>query len=198
MAPTALRSPASFRPDLFAISHGNTLWQEVRIETWKTRTIPLQEAIPLFDGTLTYRAYGTWAGVTAPEGELQSSFSNLRLSFTPPVADGGQPGLTTPEELLLGAAIAAFATAFMELSRQMVLDVASLQIEGELTRSFDEIEGHQISRILLKPEATLRTGLGFEKVHDMFRRASSLAKQRSPVLRALDAGVKILVEPSYR
>lgn len=158
----------------------------------------MQEAIPLFEGTLTFRAYGTWAGVTAPEGELQSSFSNLRLSFTAPVADEGQPGLTTPEELLLGAAITAYATAFVALSRQMVLDVASLQIEGELTRRFDEIDGHQISQILLKPEVRLRTGIGFEKVHDMFRRASSLAKQRSPVLRALEGSIKILVEPSYR
>lgn len=158
----------------------------------------IEEAIALFDGTLSFRAYASWSGVTAPEGELTSSFSNLRLSFTAPVADDGQPGLTTPEELLLGAAIAGYCTAFLELARQMVLDVATVQVEGELTRSFDEIDGHQITAIVLKPAVTLRSGLGFEKVHDMFRRATSLARQRSPVLRALAAGVKIQVEPTYR
>ena len=114
------------------------------------------------------------------------------------MADDGQPGLTTPEELLLGAAIAGYCTAFMELSRQMVLDIAQLSVEGELTRSFDEVDGHQISAILLKPEATLRTGLGFEKVHDMFRRAAALARQRSPVLRAPSSSIKIQIEPTYR
>lgn len=158
----------------------------------------MEEAVPLHDGTLTFRAYGTWAGVTAPEGELASSFSNLRLSFSAPVADEGQPGLTTPEELLLGAAITGYATAFMALSRQMVLDVSALQIEGELTRTFDEVEGHRIGTILLKPEVTLRTGIGFEKVHDMFRRAAALARQRSPVLQSLEGSVRILVEPAYR
>lgn len=114
------------------------------------------------------------------------------------MADGGQPGLTTPEELLLGAAIAAYSTALIELARQMVLDIDQLQIEGELVRSFDEIDGHQITAIRLVPEATLRSGLGFEKVHDMFRRAAALARQRSPVLRALEPGIKIQIEPSYR
>lgn len=165
---------------------------------WNPCPIWMEEAVPLFDGTLTFRAYASWQGVAAPEGELASSFSNLRLSFTAPVADEGIPGLTTPEELLLGAAVSGYATAFMELARQMVLDVAQLEVQGELTRSFDAIDGHQITAILLKPEATMRTGLGFEKVHDMFRRAASLARQRSPVLRALGAGVKIQVEPSYR
>ncbi|MFZ5823144.1 MAG: OsmC family protein [Bacillota bacterium] len=114
------------------------------------------------------------------------------------MADDGQPGLTTPEELLLGAAIAGYCTAFMELSRQMVLDIAALSVEGELTRSFHEVDGHQITAILLKPEATLRTGLGFEKVHDMFRRAAALARQRSPVLRALSTSIRIQIEPTYR
>jgi len=149
------------------------------------------------DAPVTYRTYGTWTGLAAAEGELASSFSNLRLTFTQPVADGGLPGTTTPEELLLGAAVAAYCTAFMELSQQMSLDIASLQVEGELTRTFDEIEGHRVSLILLKPTVKLRTGIGFEKVHDMFRRAASLAKQRSPVLRLLEAGTKILLEPSY-
>ncbi|MFZ5815474.1 MAG: OsmC family protein [Bacillota bacterium] len=152
----------------------------------------------MFDGTLTFRAYGAWRGVTAEEGDLASSFSNLRLAFSAPVADGGQPGLTSAEELLLGAAISGYAAALIDLCRQMVLDVAELQIEGELTRTFDEIEGHRISSILLKPEVVLRTGLGFEKVHDMFRRATALARQRSPVLRALEPAIKIQVEPSYR
>ncbi len=168
-----------------------------RIRLWNCFSNEHEGAITLSDALITYRTYASWTGLAATEGELSSSFSNLRLSFTQPVADGGQPGLTTPEELLLGAAVAAYCTAFMELTQQMALDLASLEVEGELTRAFHEIDGHQITLIRLKPAARLRTGLGFEKVHDMFRRAASLAKHRSPVLRLLEAGTKILVEPSY-
>lgn len=151
----------------------------------------------LSDAPLTYKVYGSWNGLTAGEGDLASSFSNLRLSFSSPVADGGQPGLTTPEELLLGAAVSAYCTAFMALVSQMALDLASLEVEGHLVRTFDELEGNQITELWLRPEGRLRTGIGFEKVHDMFRRAASLAQHRSPVLKALAASVRIRVEPSF-
>lgn len=136
--------------------------------------------------------------MTATHGEVASSFSNLRLDFTAPVADGGEPGLTSAEEFLLSAAATAWCTAFLDIAGQMVLDLADIAIEGELTREYDEIDGQRITAILLKPTVTLRTGFGFEKVHDMFRRATSLAKQRSPVLRVLEQGTRITVEPSYR
>jgi len=136
--------------------------------------------------------------MTATHGEVSSGFSNLRLDFTSPVADGGQPGLTSPEELLLASAMTAWCTTFLDMAGQMVLDVASIAMEGELTREYDEIDGQLISAVTLTPTVTLRTGLGFEKVHDMFRRATSLAKQRSPVLRTLEQGTRLVVEPSYQ
>jgi organic hydroperoxide reductase OsmC/OhrA len=141
--------------------------------------------------------YGAWQGLTATQGDLTSSFSNLRLPFSAPVADGGQPGLTSPEELLLGAAVAAYCTAFMQLAGQMALDLAELQVEGELLRSFDEVDGQLLRELHLKPHAVLRTGIGFEKVHDMFRRAASLTEHRSPVLRALAATMRLRIEPSF-
>lgn len=113
------------------------------------------------------------------------------------MADGGQPGLTTPEELLLGSAVAAYCTAFMELVAQMAIDVASLEIEAELVRSFDEVEGNRLRELRMKPVAYLRTGVGFEKVHDMFRRAAALAEHRSPVLQTLKAGLRIRLEPDF-
>ena len=99
--------------------------------------------------------------------------------------------------MLLAAAATGWITAFLDVARQMVLDVADVAVEGELVRTYDELEGTRIERIALKPEVKLRSGLGFEKVHDMFRRATALARQRSPVLRALAAGVQLEVDPSY-
>jgi len=164
----------------------------------RERATKAQEAIPVHEGTLTLRAYASWKGITATRGEVSSSFSNLRLEFMSPVADGGDPGLTTPEELLLAAAITAWCTAFARVAGQMVLDVADVSVYGELTRTYDEIEGHRVEAIMIRPEVTMRTGLGFEKVHDMFRRATALARQQSPVLRALAPAVRLQVEPSYR
>ncbi len=145
----------------------------------------------------TFRTYAVWRGLTLQEGEVSSSFSNLRLAFSAPVADEGLPGLTTPEELLLSSAVTAYCTSFMQLAVQMALDVADLEITGELARVFDELEGHVIKEIRLFPHVKLRTGIGFEKVHDMFRRAAALAKHRSPVLRALAPTVKITLEPGF-
>lgn len=149
------------------------------------------------DADQKFRVYGAWQGLTAQEGELASSFSNLRLGFSAPVSDGGLPGLTTPEEMLLGSAVSAYCTAFMEVTGQMALDLAALEVQGELTRSFDELEGHLIRSVHLVAHGRMRTGIGFEKVHDMFRRAASLAKQRSPVLRALSASCKVTVEATF-
>lgn len=145
----------------------------------------------------TFRTYATWQGLTSGEGEVRSSFSNFRLAFSAPVADDGQPGLTTPEELLLGAAVTAYCTSFMQLAGQMALDVASLEVKGELIRVFAEIEGHVLKEIRLEPHVQLRTGIGFEKVHDMFRRAAALARHRSAVLKALAESVKITLEPTF-
>lgn len=156
-----------------------------------------QEAIPLNDAKQTFRVYGAWKGLTATEGDLNSSFSNLRLSFSAPVADGGQPGLTSPEEMLLGAAVSAYCTAFLELAGQMALDLANLEVEAELIRDYDEIDGNQLREINMKALAYLRTGIGFEKVHDMYRRAASLTKHRSPVLRALDGILKLRIEADF-
>ncbi|HYG57082.1 MAG TPA: OsmC family protein, partial [Symbiobacteriaceae bacterium] len=140
--------------------------------------------------------YSSWKGLTTAQGDLASGFSNLRLGFSAPVADGGLPGLTSPEELLLGAAAAAYCTAFMGVAEQMALDVAELTVEAVLMRTYDELEGHVLQDLWLKPEARLRTGIGFEKVHDMFRRAAALAHHRSPVLRTLSAAMRVRVEPS--
>lgn len=149
------------------------------------------------DTRQTFRVYGAWKGLPATEGDLASSFSNLRLSFSAPVADGGQPGFTSPEELLLGAAVSAYCTSFMQLAAQMALDVATLEVEGELVRAFDEVEGVRLQEIRLKPVAGLRTGIGFEKVHDMFRRAAALTQHRSPVLSALAASVKVRIDADF-
>lgn len=135
--------------------------------------------------------------MAAAQGDLASSFSNLRLAFSAPVADDGLPGLTSPEELLLGAAVAAYCTAFMSVAGQMALDVADVAVEGELVRDFDEVAGNVLKAIRLEPKVRLRTGIGFEKVHDMFRRASVLAKNRSPVLQALGASVKLTIDPTF-
>jgi uncharacterized OsmC-like protein len=158
-----------------------------------------REAISLNDETdiRTFRVYSAWKGLTSNEGDLSSSFSNLRLTFSAPVADGGQPGLTTPEELLLGSAVAAWCTSFMALAAEMAIDIAELTVEGELIRAFDELEGHLLKEIRLMPDARLRTGVGFEKVHDMFRRAASLAQHRSPVLKALAGTLRLKVDPSF-
>lgn len=151
----------------------------------------------LHDSQRTFKVYGNWKGLTATEGDISSSFSNLRVSFSAPVADGGQPGFTSPEELLLGAAVAAYCTAFMALAEQMALDVAEIAVQGELVRSFDELEGPVLTEIRLEPDARLRTGMGFEKVHDMFRRAASLAQHRSPVLKALAPALRLRIEPTF-
>lgn len=155
------------------------------------------EGFSLFEGKQKFRAFGSWKGLTAVEGDLTSSFSNLRLSFSAPVADGGQPGLTTPEELLLGSAITGWCTAFMATAEQMALDVARVEIEGELTRDYDEIDGVQLKALALVIDVQLRTGIGFEKVHDMFRRAAGLAQHRSPVLKALAAVLRLKIEANF-
>ncbi|HEY3367335.1 MAG TPA: hypothetical protein VGK74_19940 [Symbiobacteriaceae bacterium] len=150
------------------------------------------------DSPQTFKVYGSWQGLTATTGDLASSFSNLRLAFSAPVADGGQPGVTTSEELLLGAAIAGYCAAFVELTVDMAIDLALIEVEGELKRAYDELEGNLLRELNLTVVGTLRTGVGFEKVHDMFRRAVGLAQHRSPVLKALAQSMKIRIEPHFR
>jgi len=81
--------------------------------------------------------------------------------------------------------VAAYCTAFMSISEQMALDVTELLVEGV-----------QLTVIRLQPEVRLRTGMGFEKVHDMFRRAAALAKNRSQVPRTLAASLNLTIAAS--
>ncbi|MGE5672536.1 MAG: OsmC family protein [Mycobacterium leprae] len=148
------------------------------------------------DTRQTFRVYGSWKGLTATSGEISSSFSNLRLEFSAPVADGGQPGFTSPEEMLLGTAVSALSTALVDLCLQMAIDLAELTVEADLIRDYSELDGNVIKEIKMRPTAKFRTGLGFEKVHDMWWRAVARAPQVSPVLRALNAVMRVKVEPA--
>lgn len=138
-----------------------------------------------------------YSAIRRPSPLGRTKPGRTELSFTAPVVDGGQPGLSTPEELRLGAAISAYCTAFMAMAEQMALDVAELHVEGELVREYQETEGVRLTEIRLQPHAGLRTGIGFDKVHDMYRRAAGLAQARSPGLRALGEVLRLRVEPGF-
>lgn len=85
----------------------------------------------------------------------------------------------------------------MTTAEQMGLDVAQVDIAGELTRDYDEIDGVQLKALELVVDVQLRTGIGFEKVHDMFRRAAALCQHRSPVLRTLAGSLRLRIEANF-
>ncbi len=76
------------------------------------------------------------------------------INFSAPPEFGGEPGLWTPEHMLVAAVATCFTATFRVLAERSKLEVHALEVpvEGVLER---EEKGYRFTEILLRPQVTI-------------------------------------------
>jgi peroxiredoxin-like protein len=105
--------------------------------------------------TFAYCTTATWTehrrGIVEGEGIPRT------INFAAPPEFEGEPGLWTPEHLLVAAVATCFTTTFRKIAELSQLKLVSLQVtaEGRLEKGES---GFRFTRILIRPVVTLGTG----------------------------------------
>lgn len=99
-----------------------------------------------------YQAHAHWT--EHKRGILEAQEIPRTINFAAPPEFGGEPGLWTPEHLLLGAVATCYVATFRAIAERSKLEVSHLEIfaEGMITK--DE-GGFRFTDIALRPVITV-------------------------------------------
>ena len=99
-----------------------------------------------------YRAQAHWT--THKRGILEAPEIPRTVNFAAPPEFGGEPGLWTPEHLLLGAVSTCYVATFRAIAEHSRLPISKLevQIEGVVAKEEGRL---RFTEILLRPVITI-------------------------------------------
>jgi len=100
----------------------------------------------------SYQAHAHWT--THRRGILECEEIPRTLNFAAPPEFGGEPGLWTPEHLLLGAVATCYVSTFRAIAEISKLAVAGLDVFIEGTIEKQE-GGFRFTRIVLRPKVVI-------------------------------------------
>jgi peroxiredoxin-like protein len=105
------------------------------------------------DKRYTYHASAHWTmhkrGIVEAEGDIPRT-----INFAAPPEFGGEPGLWTPEHLLLAAVSTCFVATFRAVAEASRLEVHGLEVAVEGVVEKQE-SGFRFSKITLRPTVTI-------------------------------------------
>jgi len=137
--------------------------------------------------TYTYRTDARWTerkrGIVDAEGIPQT------INFAAPPEFGGEPGLWTPEHLLLAAVSTCYVATLRAVAEASQAEFHSLDLSVEGTIEKQE-GGFRFTRILLRPVVTI------EKEHDRERMGRLLEKAERVCLVSRSLACTIVLEPT--
>ena len=131
-----------------------------------------------------YRAHAHWT--MHKRGILEAQDIPRTVNFAAPPEFGGEPGLWTPEHLLLGSVATCYVATFRAIAEKSRLELGSLEVfvEGVITK---EEGGFRFTEIALKPSITV------ERVDDVVRaqRLAEKAERACLISRSLSAKIAV-------
>jgi peroxiredoxin-like protein len=115
----------------------------------------------------SYRAHAHWT--THKRGILDAGEIPRTINFAAPPEFGGEPGLWTPEHLLLGAVATCYVATFRAVAEasKLLVDQMEVSVEGTIEK---QEGGFRFTRIVLKPTVKI------EKAEDHQRAERLIAK----------------------
>ena len=102
--------------------------------------------------TYSYSAHAHWT--MHKRGILEVPEIPRTINFAAPPEFGGEPGLWTPEHLLLGAVATCYVSTFRTISELSKLNFSTLEVFVEGTIEKQE-GGFRFTRITLRPALTI-------------------------------------------
>jgi peroxiredoxin-like protein len=136
----------------------------------------------------TYRYTCTSHWTTHKRGIVEAENIPRTINFAAPPEFGGEPGLWTPEQLLLAAVATCFTATFRAVAERSKVEFYGLEVpvEGVLER---EEGGYRFTQVYLRPALTL----GREEDREKALRLLEKAEKACLISRSLAS--KIIVEP---
>jgi peroxiredoxin-like protein len=132
----------------------------------------------------SYRAHAHWT--MHKRGILEAEQIPRSINFAAPPEFGGEPGLWTPEHLLLGAVASCYVATFRAIAEKSRLQVNGLEVfvEGTIT---EEDGGLRFTGIKLRPLVLV------EREEDVLRaqRLAEKAQHVCLISRSLSAGTEL-------
>ena len=116
----------------------------------------------------SYRVTAHWT--QHKRGIVEGETIPRTINFSAPSEFGGEPGLWTPEHLLVSAVSTCFVATFRAVVEASKLDFDGVEVETEGT--IEKLEGgFRFTRITLKPQVTIHDEKDRERVGRLLEKA---------------------------
>ena len=137
------------------------------------------------ESSYRYHAQAHWT--LHKRGILEAENIPRTVNFAAPPEFGGEPGLWTPEHLLLGSVATCYVSTFRAIAERSKLVVSGLEVfvEGTITK---EQGGFRFTEILIRPAITVERDVDCDRA----RRLAEKAEHACLISRSLSA--KIIAE----
>jgi peroxiredoxin-like protein len=115
-----------------------------------------------------YRAHAHWT--LHKRGILEAEDIPRTVNFAAPPEFGGEPGLWTPEHLLLGAVATCYVATFRAIAERSKLTVSALEVfvEGVIRK---EQGGFRFTEIIVRPVITVEREQDCERAQRLAEKA---------------------------
>ncbi len=120
------------------------------------------------ENTYLYRASAIWTmrrrGIASAEDVPRT------INFSSPPEFQGEPGLWTPEHLLVASVATCFLATFRAVAENSKLQVARLEVEAEGVLEKQE-GGFRFTRVLVRPRLTIAEAADQERAQRLLEKA---------------------------
>ena len=134
------------------------------------------------ESSYRYRAHAHWT--LHKRGILEAEAIPRTVNFAPPPEFGGEPGLWTPEQLLLGAVATCYVSTFRAIAERSQLDLHGLEVSVEGVIAKDS-GGLRFTEINIRPAITVRSQQDCERA----QRLAEKAERACLISRSLSATI---------
>jgi peroxiredoxin-like protein len=134
------------------------------------------------ESSYRYKAHAHWT--LHKRGILEAENIPRTVNFAAPPEFGGEPGLWTPEHLLLGSIATCYVATFRAIAERSKLNVSGLEVfvEGVITK---EQSGFRFTEIVVRPAITVER----EQDCDRAQRLAEKAEHACLISRSLSATI---------
>jgi len=143
------------------------------------------------EGKYTYQTTAHWT--RHKQGIVEADRSIPRtINFAAPPEFGGEPGLWTPEHLLLAAVSTCFVATFRAVAAASKLEFHSLEVPVEGVIEKQE-GGYRFTKIWLRPMVTIHSEEDRERAGRLLEKAERICLISRSILATMVLEAKILV-----
>lgn len=139
----------------------------------------------------TYRTTAHWT--MHKRGIVEAESIPRTINFAAPPEFGGEPGLWTPEHLLLAAVSTCFVATFRAVAEASKLEFQGMEVDVEGAIEKQE-GGYRFTTLIVRPTVTIHHEEDRERTGRLLEKAERICLIARSILATIVLEVKIIVE----